>query len=55
MKHNREWENPCCEIDEGGKITFSIKETTRKYVRNRNNIKKFNSALNIDAGSLSLF
>ena len=40
------------EIDEGGKITFFNQKgeiLLEEYVRNRNNIKKFNSALNIDA------
>lgn len=40
------------EVDEGGKITFFNQKgeiLLEEYVRNRNNIKKFNSALNIDA------
>lgn len=40
------------EVDEGGKITFLNQKgeiLLEEYVRNRNNIKKFNSALNIDA------
>ncbi|NLL01241.1 MAG: glycoside hydrolase family 31 protein [Clostridiales bacterium] len=40
------------EVDEGGKITFFNQRgeiLLEEYVRNRNNIKKFNSALNIDA------
>ncbi|NLJ96095.1 MAG: DUF4968 domain-containing protein, partial [Clostridiales bacterium] len=40
------------EVDEGGKITFFNQRgeiLLEEYVRNRKNIKKFNSALNIDA------
>ena len=40
------------EVDEGGKITFFNQKgeiLLEEYVRNRKNIKKFNSALNIDA------
>src|SRR5665647_642903 len=45
----------CADIDAGGKITFYNQKgdiLLEEYVRNRNNIKKFCSALKIDAREL---